>query len=71
MALSKDVRKLFKDWYKSSRQGRENRNATDRLSESLRFQRRRIWDHDGLICELDDYSLGMDDEDLFAVLAEI
>lgn len=47
MALSKDVRKLFKDWYKSSRQGRENRNATDRLSESLRFQRRRIWDHDG------------------------
>ena len=28
-------------------------------------------DHDGLICELDDYSLGMDDEDLFAVLAEI
>lgn len=28
-------------------------------------------DHDGLICELDDYSLGMDDEDLFAVLAAI
>ena len=24
-----------------------------------------------LICELDDYSLGMDDEDLFAVLAAI
>lgn len=28
-------------------------------------------DYDGLICELDDYSLGMDDEDLFAVLAAI
>ena len=28
-------------------------------------------DHDGLICELDDYSLGMDGEDLFAVLAAI